>query len=125
MVKKRNPTIVKQGEQEPIAIIGIGCRFPGGSNNPAAFWDLLINAKDAIVDVPKDRWDIRRFYDPDKPGKMYVRSGGFLQERIDQFDALFFGISPREAACLDPQQPILNSSCNFLSYQQRVNYLYF
>jgi len=107
MVKKRNPTIVKQGEQEPIAIIGIGCRFPGGSNNPAAFWDLLINAKDAIVDVPKDRWDIRKFYDPDKPGKMYVRSGGFLQERIDQFDALFFGISPREAACLDPQQRVL------------------
>ncbi|MCP4702763.1 MAG: type I polyketide synthase, partial [Gammaproteobacteria bacterium] len=96
-------------KREPIAIIGIGCRFPGGSNNPAAFWDLLSNAKDAVIDVPKERWDIRRFYDPnhDKPGKMYIRCGGFLQERIDQFDALFFGISPREAACLDPQQRIL------------------
>jgi acyl transferase domain-containing protein len=95
--------------KEPIALIGIGCRFPGGADNPAAFWDLLISGKDAIVEVPKDRWDIRRFYDPDpdKPGKMYVRAGGFLQERIDQFDAWFFGISPREAACMDSQQRIL------------------
>ena len=109
MVEKINTAIVKQGEQESIAIIGIGCRFPGGSNNPTAFWDLLINGKDAIIDVPKDRWDIRKFYDPNpgKPGKMYVKSGGFLQERIDQFDALFFGISPREADNLDPQQRIL------------------
>ncbi len=109
MVEKINTAIVKQGEQESIAIIGIGCRFPGGSNNPTAFWDLLINGKNAIIDVPKNRWDIRKFYDPDpgKPGKMYVKSGGFLQERIDQFDALFFGISPREADNLDPQQRIL------------------
>jgi acyl transferase domain-containing protein/acyl carrier protein len=98
-----------QENKEPIAIIGMGCRFPGGANNPTTFWDLLSNGKDAIVDIPKNRWDIRRFYDPnpDKPGKMYVHSGGFLQERIDKFDALFFGISPREAACLDPQQRIL------------------
>ncbi len=106
-LKKEFSTL--QSDREPIAIIGIGCRFPGGSNNPTAFWDLLVNGKDAIIDVPKERWDIGRFYDPnqDKPGKMYVRSGGFLQERIDQFDALFFGISPREAACLDPQQRVL------------------
>jgi acyl transferase domain-containing protein/short-subunit dehydrogenase/acyl carrier protein len=96
-------------DREPIAIIGIGCRFPGGANNPSAFWDLVIKGKDAIVEVPADRWDICRFYhpDPNKPGKMYTQYGGFLQEQIDQFDALFFGISPREAACMDPQQRVL------------------
>jgi acyl transferase domain-containing protein len=100
---------IKSVNQEPIAIIGIGCRFPGGSNNPATFWELLKSGKDAIVEVPKERWSLDRFYDPnpEKPGKMYVRSGGFLQQRIDQFDALFFGISPREAIFLDPQQCVL------------------
>ena len=94
---------------EPIAIVGIGCRFPGGSSGPRAFWDNLLAGKDCIVDVPKSRWDSNRFYDADKekPGKMYVKSGGFLQEAIDEFDALFFGISPREAAALDPQQRVL------------------
>lgn len=94
---------------EPIAIIGIGCRFPGGASGPKAFWDNLLAGKDCIVDVPKNRWDVNRFYDADKekPGKMYVKSGGFLQEAIDEFDALFFGISPREAAALDPQQRVL------------------
>jgi acyl transferase domain-containing protein/acyl carrier protein len=90
-------------------VIGIGCRFPGGAHDPTAFWNLLVNGRDAIVDVPPDRWDICRFYDQnsEKAGKMYVRAGGFLHERIDQFDALFFGISPREALCLDPQQRLL------------------
>jgi len=94
---------------EPIAIVGIGCRFPGGSSGPQAFWDNLLAGKDCIVDVPKNRWDVNRFYDADKekPGKMYVKSGGFLHEAIDEFDALFFGISPREAAALDPQQRVL------------------
>jgi acyl transferase domain-containing protein/acyl carrier protein len=92
-----------------IAIVGMGCRFPGGADSPAAFWDLLTRGADAIVEVPRDRWNVDRFYDPDpaKPGKMYVRAGGFLRERIDQFDALFFGMSPREAAFLDPQQRFL------------------
>ena len=95
--------------KEPIAIVGIGCRFPGGANSPKAFWNLLRKGKDAIVDVPKDRWDSRKFYDPnpDKPGKMYVKQGGFLKEKIDQFDPLFFGISPREAESMDPQQRLL------------------
>ncbi len=95
--------------REPIAIVGIGCRFPGGANSPKAFWKLLCDGKDAIVDIPKDRWDIRRFYDedPDKPGKMYVKQGGFLKEKIDHFDPLFFGISPREAESMDPQQRLL------------------
>ena len=92
---------------EPIAIIGMGCRFPG-AKNPAAFWELLRNGQDAIGEVPADRWDIEAYYDPDPqaPGKMYTRYGGFL-DRIDQFDAAFWGISPREAAKLDPQQRLL------------------
>ena len=73
---------------EPIAIIGMGCRFPGGANSPEAFWDLLCKGTDAIVDVPPDRWDIRRFYDPDKPGKTYARQGGFLREKIYEFDPI-------------------------------------
>lgn len=94
---------------EPIAIIGMGCRFPGGSSDPGKFWNNLLDGKDCIVDVPAERWDSKRFYDSnrDMPGKVYVKSGGFLQERIDEFDALFFGISPREAASLDPQQRML------------------
>ena len=94
---------------EPIAIIGMGCRFPGGANRPEAFWSILESGTDAIIDVPADRWDWRRFYDPkpDKPGKMYVRQAGFLQEPITEFDASFFGISPRESERIDPQQRLL------------------
>src|SRR5512137_2661912 len=90
---------------EPIAIIGIGCRFPGGVENPETFWQLLQNGTDAIVEVPKDRWDIDAYYDPNPgtPGKMYTRYGGFL-EQVDRFDPLFFGISPKEATLMDPQQ---------------------
>lgn len=96
-------------QKEPIAIVGIGCRFPGGASNPTKFWELLCSGKDAIIEVPKNRWDIRRFYDEnsDRPGKMYVKEGGFLQENIFEFDPMFFGISPREAATLDPQQRLL------------------
>ena len=99
----------KHFSDEPIAITGIGCRFPGGAGSPEAFWNLISQGKDGIVDVPSDRWDVDRYYDPDpdKPGKMYVKSGGFLDQRIDQFDALFFGVSPREATCMDPQQRVL------------------
>ncbi|MEW5983053.1 MAG: type I polyketide synthase [Acidobacteriota bacterium] len=95
--------------EEPVAIIGIGCRFPGGASSPDALWRFLLNRGDGIIDVPPDRWDVRRFYDPDvdKPGKMFVRQSGFLQEPIDQFDPLFFGISPREAPNMDPQQRLL------------------
>ncbi len=93
----------------PIAIVGIGCRFPGGVDSPDAFWQLLKNGVDAIVDIPKDRWDSRRFYDPDprKTGKMYMRQGGFLKDKVGYFDADFFGISPREAVHMDPQQGLL------------------
>ncbi|MFF7790882.1 beta-ketoacyl synthase N-terminal-like domain-containing protein [Streptomyces sp. NPDC007991] len=93
---------------EPIAIIGIGCRFPGGATTPAAFWELLCNGVDATREVPPDRWETGKFHDPDgaKLGKMATQRGGFL-DRIDEFDAQFFGISPREAIWLDPQQRLL------------------
>lgn len=93
----------------PIAIVGIGCRFPGGAHSPASFWELLCRGEDAIIDVPPERWDWRRFYhpDPDALGKLNVRQAGFLRYPIDQLDADFFGISPREAAALDPQQRLL------------------
>ncbi|MFT5920153.1 MAG: acyl transferase domain-containing protein, partial [Granulosicoccus sp.] len=96
-------------ELEPIAIVGIGCRFPGGAENPEKFWEVMNNGIDGIVDVPKDRWDERRFYDSNKErmGKSHAKQAGFLQSRIDEFDPLFFGISPREAAVLDPQQRLL------------------
>lgn len=95
--------------KDPIAIIGIGCRLPGGAHSPAAFWDLLRRGDDAIVDIPSDRWSLRRFYhpNPEIPGKTYVRQGGFLQTPLDGFDPNFFGITPREAAYLDPQQRLL------------------
>ncbi|MBP5971177.1 SDR family NAD(P)-dependent oxidoreductase [Brasilonema sp. CT11] len=93
---------------EPIAIIGMGCRFPGGADDPEAFWQLLKNGVDAIAEVPKQRWDIDDYYDPnpDTPGKISTRRGGFLSQ-VDGFDAEFFGISPREASSLDPQHRLL------------------
>ncbi len=82
---------------EPIAIIGMSCRFPGAANTPEEFWELLQNGVDAITEVPADRWKIDDYYDadPDKPGRMYTRWGGFIKD-VDLFDAQFFGISPRE-----------------------------
>lgn len=92
-------------QNTPIAIVGIGCRYPGEASSPDKFWDLMVNKKDAIIDVPKDRWDHRKFYDATekKAGKMRILQGGFLKEGIKQFDPLFFGISPVEAESLDPQ----------------------
>jgi acyl transferase domain-containing protein/NADPH:quinone reductase-like Zn-dependent oxidoreductase/aryl carrier-like protein len=93
---------------DPIAIVGIGCRFPGGAGDPEAFWGLLEAGADAIREVPADRWAVRAFHDPDpsRPGKTYSRWGGFV-DGIDRFDPEFFGISPREAARMDPQQRLL------------------
>ena len=92
---------------EPIAIIGIGCRFPG-AENPDAFWSMIRNGIDGISEVPESRWDIDAYYDPDKskPGKANTRWGGFLQD-IDQFEPQFFGIAPKEAVTMDPQQRLL------------------
>jgi acyl transferase domain-containing protein/aryl carrier-like protein len=93
---------------EPIAIIGLGCRFPGKADDPDAFWELLMAGRDAIVETPTDRWDVAAYYDadPTAPGKTYAYHGGFL-EQVDCFDAQFFGISRAEAMSLDPQQRIL------------------
>ncbi|NOK74547.1 MAG: hypothetical protein GFH24_608302n1, partial [Chloroflexi bacterium AL-N5] len=97
----------EQIHNEPIAIVGLGCRFPG-AENVEAFWNLLTRGINAIREVPTQRWDADRFYDttPATKGKMNTRWGGFL-DHIDTFDATFFGISPREAACMDPQQRLL------------------
>ena len=101
-------TIPPKQAPEPIAIIGIGCRFPGGANNAERYWQLLVDGVDAITEIPPDRWNINKFYhsDPAKPGKTYARWGGFV-DNIDQFEPQFFGISPREAARMDPQQRLL------------------
>ncbi|GAB1545334.1 hypothetical protein NUACC21_80100 [Scytonema sp. NUACC21] len=92
---------------EPIAIIGLGCRFPG-AENPESFWQLLHNGVDAITEVPPERWDVNACYHPKPatPGKMNTRWGGFL-EKVDCFDASFFGISPGEAERMDPQQRLV------------------
>ncbi|MBF0099468.1 MAG: SDR family NAD(P)-dependent oxidoreductase [Desulfobacterales bacterium] len=95
-------------QREPIAVIGMSCRFPGQVNTPEAFWDLLCAGVDAIVNVPPERWDAEAWFDenPDAPGKMYTQYAGFLND-IDKFDAQLFGISPREATYIDPHQRIL------------------
>src|SRR6266498_2269878 len=94
--------------REPIAIIGIGCRFPGGVRTPNGFWNLLCNGTDAISEISPDRWNIRAFFDPErgKPGKTYSKWAGLI-DNIDQFDPEFFNISPREAMSIDPQQRLL------------------
>jgi malonyl CoA-acyl carrier protein transacylase len=99
---------VIDNSEDLIAIIGMSCRFPGGVNNPAQYWSVLRNGINAIIEVPKDRWDIEHYYapEPERPGKISSKYGGFL-EQVNQFDAPFFRISPREAASIDPQQRIL------------------
>ncbi|MEH2326487.1 MAG: type I polyketide synthase [Nostoc sp.] len=98
---------LEYAKREPIAIIGMGCRFPG-AENPEAFWQLLRNGVDAITEVPADRWDLEKLYDPDPdaPGKVCTTKGGFLTQ-VDGFNPEFFGISAREAASIDPQQRLL------------------
>src|SRR5277367_5209831 len=102
-----NAIPVRESNEDAIAIIGIGCRFPG-ANNALAFWDLLQGGIDAISEVPADRFSLDEYYDSDPAaaGKIVTRFGGFI-EHVDQFDAHFFGISPREAARMDPQQRVL------------------
>lgn len=99
-------------QHEPIAIIGMGCRFPGGVENPDEFWQLLEGGIDAIAPVPQDRWNPDEYYhpDPDTPGKICTKYGGFVGN-LQNFDAQFFRISPREAVSLDPQQRLLLEVC--------------
>jgi amino acid adenylation domain-containing protein len=98
---------LRRSQNEPVAVVGAGCRFPGAPDVDA-YWRLLREGVDATAEVPADRWDAAAYYDPDPeaPGKMYVRRGGFLDD-VQTFDAAFFGISPREALRLDPQQRLL------------------
>ncbi len=96
------------GSPEPIAIIGIGCRFPGGGDSPESLWQMLRDGVDAVSDIPAERAELRALYDPvpGAPGKIASPRGGFLAN-LDQFDPSFFGISPREATYVDPQQRLL------------------
>ena len=96
---------LEAAQHEPIAVVGMSCRFPGGADTPTALWQLLQRQVDAITPVPTDRWPIDDYHhrDPDAPGKMVARCGGFLSSLYD-FDAAFFRLSPREALALDPQQ---------------------
>ncbi|HIK08368.1 MAG TPA: SDR family NAD(P)-dependent oxidoreductase [Trichormus sp. M33_DOE_039] len=103
---------VSDAQTEPIAIVGMGCRFPGGADTPEKLWQLLRSGQDAITEIPGDRWNINAFYDkqPATPGKMSTRYGGFIGH-LQEFDADFFGIAPREAMSLDPQQRLLLEVC--------------
>jgi acyl transferase domain-containing protein/NADPH:quinone reductase-like Zn-dependent oxidoreductase/NADP-dependent 3-hydroxy acid dehydrogenase YdfG/acyl carrier protein len=94
--------------REPLAVIGLACRFPGAVETPGQFWELLAAGRDAVGSLPRDRWALGSWMhpDPSRPGRSYARNGGFLQD-IDHFDAAFFGISPREACRMDPQQRLL------------------
>ncbi len=93
---------------EPIAIVGIGCRLPGGVSGPEDLWALLREGREAIGEIPADRWDLNHHFNPDPqvPLRQHLRRGGFV-DGIDQFDPSFFGTSPREAVCMDPQQRLL------------------
>ena len=101
-----NPTLAVRTE-EPIAIVGMACRVPG-ARDPESFWELLSRGADVIREIPEDRFDINEYYDPDPdaPGRIYTRYGGFL-DGIDGFDPEFFGISPREAVWIEPQQRLV------------------
>ncbi|PHJ15842.1 type i fatty acid synthase, partial [Cystoisospora suis] len=94
--------------KEPTAIVGAACNLPGGSTSLSAFWDLLMCGVDAIAEVPRSRWDVEEYFDPDPgaDGKAYVREGGFIED-AEMFDAAFFRISPSEAKSMDPQQRLL------------------
>ncbi len=103
---------MERAKTEPIAVVGLGCRFPGGADTPDRYWELLLERRDAIVEMPPDRWDVPAHYDPDpdRIGTAFTRQGGFIGD-VASFDAHFFGISPRESIGVDPQQRLALEVC--------------
>ena len=92
-------------KREPLALIGIGCRLPGGVRDVESFWKMLVEGRSGITEVPADRWNSERYYHPDGdiPGRMVTKWGGFVDD-LKNFDPAFWGVSPREAMRMDPQQ---------------------
>lgn len=110
---RRQLATARQEAREPIALVGLACRFPGGCDTPEQFWDFLREGGIGVRDVPEDRWEVGEHYDPTpgRPGKMYVQQSNFLQRDVAAFDARFFKISPVEANAMDPQQRQLLEVC--------------
>lgn len=104
-----NESLTTGGLGDSIAIVGMGCRFPGGVSDPGGFWELLAQGRDAVSELPKDRWDAAAWYHPDPsvPGRTYTRAAGCLEGDVRAFDAEFFGLSAREASRIDPQHRLL------------------
>ncbi|HEU4410057.1 MAG TPA: type I polyketide synthase, partial [Polyangiaceae bacterium] len=105
---RRRVEAAERSKREPIAIVGMACRFPGGGDSPEGFWRLLDAGADTVTEVPAERWDVEQYFDPrpGAPGKTHIRWGSFLRD-VDRFEPSFFDLSPREAAAMDPQQRLL------------------